>query len=279
MEKGGAVERIIHQIWMQGFDQAPEYARSNSHTIREMHPKWQYMFWDSSRIESLAATNAEWCEKYASFTLLHQRVDFAKLLILYTFGGIVIDADAYTIRPLDSLFDAMAGADMVVSNVRRAPLPFGWIQNFFACGSTEKCMNNGSYIAKARSHVLAYLIRELVKLPSCASGASFQCVQQTTGPQVFHTLVNRYILDSPHAAVVVLESDVLEPCLGSLCEVTDRTYVVHKHAMTWCGPVLETIVRAYLACPHLYHALFFVAVLAIVARLFPARTSSAEISK
>lgn len=259
--------RIIHQIWMQGFDASPEYVRTNSSTIKEMHPEWTYTFWDAARIERLAGENAEWRETYASFTLLHQRVDFAKLLILYAFGGIVIDADAYTVRPLDALFDEFADADLVVSNVRRVPLPLGWVQNFLTCGIAEKCINNGSYIGKAGSHVLRYLISRLARLPNCESGSDFQRIQQTTGPKVFNALVHEYIRGSPHGTVVVLDSEVLEPCLGTLCEITDRTYVVHKHEMTWCSALITVPVRAYLACPHLFHALFLVALVAIVARL------------
>jgi mannosyltransferase OCH1-like enzyme len=264
-------ERIIHQIWMQGFDEAPEYVRSNSRVIREMHPhpEWEYMFWNAPQIERLVERSAEWREKYATYTLMHQRVDFAKLVILYTFGGIIVDADAYTIRPLDSLFDETVGADLVASNMRRVPLPFGWVQNFFICGFAEKCLNNGTYIAKARSHALAYMIRGLMRIPSCTCGMSYQCIQQTTGPSVFHALLHEYARGAAHGTVVVLESEVLEPCLGSVCEITDRTYIVHKHEMTWMGALMTTLMRAYLACPHFYHALFLFALIAIMTRLLP----------
>jgi mannosyltransferase OCH1-like enzyme len=256
--------RKIHQIWMQGFDAAPAYVRSNARTIQEMHTGWEYTFWDEARIERLADANPEWRDKYASFTLLHQRVDFAKLLILYAFGGIVIDADAYTIRPLDTLFDELADADLVVSDLRLVPLPFGWVQNLILCG-VDRCLNNGSYIGKAGSHALAYMIRRIVELPSCAPSSNARCIDQTTGPDVFNKIVREYMRGAEHGTVVVLESDVMEPCLGSSCDITDRTYVVHKHEMTWFGPVARALTSAYYACPHLVHALFCVAIFALVA--------------
>ena len=269
MTRPGAA-RIIHQIWMQGLDVSPAYVRSNSRTIQDMHPEWSYMFWNAARIERLADENAEWREKYASFTLLHQRVDFAKLIILYAFGGIVIDADAYTIRPLDALFDEFADADLVVSNIRRVPLPFGWVQNFLICGIAGSCMNNGSYIGKAGSHVIRHIISGLTQIPNCASGSDFQRIQQTTGPKVFNALLHEYIRGAPHGNVVVLDSEILEPCIGTSCEITDRTYVVHTHKWTWCGALITVPMRAYVACPHLFHALFFVALIAVIARLMRA---------
>jgi mannosyltransferase OCH1-like enzyme len=231
--------------------------------IQAMHPEWEYTFWDEARIERLADSNAEWRDKYASFALLHQRVDFAKLLILYALGGIVIDADAYTIRPLDALFEELADADLVVSDLRLVPPPFGWVQNLIMCG-VERCLNNGSYIGKAGSPVLAYMIRRIAELPSCAQGSNARCINETTGPAVFNTIIREYMRGAAHGTVVVLESDVMEPCLGSSCDITDRTFVVHKHEMTWFGPVSRALTSAYYTCPHLFHALFCVAIFALV---------------
>lgn len=45
-------------VWKQGFEEAPEYVRSNSRVRREMHPQpeWEYMLWDASRIECTCRT-------------------------------------------------------------------------------------------------------------------------------------------------------------------------------------------------------------------------------
>ncbi len=49
------------------------------------------MLWDEARIQSLVGTRNAWRAKYATLVHLHQRVDFAKPLILFKHGGIVID--------------------------------------------------------------------------------------------------------------------------------------------------------------------------------------------
>lgn len=238
-------ERIIHQIWMQGADQAPAYFRSYSQLIRDMHPAWPYMFWDEHRIQSLVGTRNSWRAKYATFVHLHQRVDFAKLLILFTHGGIVIDADAYTVRKLDSLFDQHADASLIVSELRRFPKPVGWIQSMATCREAGMCINNGSFIAKAGSRVLAMIIERFLALPRCEPGTGqTECIKDTTGPVVFHRLVRDYARD-PSSGVVVLEYDQLEPCISSSCEITERTYVVHKHELTWLNPTWVFFVRLF----------------------------------
>lgn len=213
-----------------------------------MHPAWRYEFWDEPRIERLVAESDRWREKYATFGLLHQRVDFAKLLILYTHGGIVIDADAYTVRPLDALFDEHKGADFVASLLFRSPPPLGWVQSWIACKTTGSCVNNGSYAGKRGAHVLGLLIDRLVAIPPCAGMGRADCIQQTTGPVVFSRLVQDYAR-AMQGKVVILEHDVLEPCIGALCNITDRTYVVHKHELTWCGPLQRELVRFYATYP------------------------------
>ena len=238
-------ERTIHQIWMQGHHKAPDYFRSYSQRIRDMHPEWPYMFWDEARIQSLVGTHDAWRAKYATFVHLHQRVDFAKLLILFTHGGIVIDADAYTVRKLDSLFDEHADASLIVSEVRQFAKPVGWICNLVACGTTGTCVNNGCFIAKAGSRVLAMIIDRLIALPRCRpSTGQMECIKATTGPHVFHRLVREYAQD-PANRLVVLEYDKLEPCISTSCEISERTYIVHAHEMTWFNPAFVSFVHLY----------------------------------
>ena len=234
-------ERIIHQIWMQGINQAPGYFLSYSRQIREMHPEWTYMFWDEARIQSLVGTQDAWRTKYATFAHLHQRVDFAKLIILYTHGGIVIDADAYTIRRLDSLFDEHADASLIVSEVQQFAKPAGWIQSLITCGETGTCTNNGSFIAKAGSHVLELMISRFLALPSCKPGTDrTECINATTGPHLFHRLVHEYAKD-PSNRVVILEYDKLEPCISTFCDISERTISNAKPKAPRIMPISEAL--------------------------------------
>lgn len=239
-------ERIIHQIWMQGLEQVPDYFLSYSQRIRAMHPEWPYAFWDEPRIQRLVDTQDAWRVKYATFVHLHQRVDFAKLLILFTYGGIAIDADAYTVRKLDSLFDDHADASFIVSELREFARPIGWIHNLVVCGATGTCVNNGCLIAKAGSRVLALIIDRLLALSTCEPGTGkMSCIQATTGPHMFHRLVREYAKD-PTNRIVVLDYDKLEPCISSSCDITERTYIVHAHELTWFNPAFASFVRIYL---------------------------------
>jgi len=65
--------------------------------------------------------------------------------------------------------------------------------------------------------------------------------------------VREYARD-PSSRVVVLEYDQLEPCISSSCYITERTYIVHAHEMTWCNPTWVFFVRLYFKYHSIFHA-------------------------
>jgi hypothetical protein len=57
--------------------------------------------------------------------------------------------------------------------------------------------------------------------------------------------VREYAQD-PANRLVVLEYDKLEPCISTSCDISERTYIVHAHEMTWFNPAFVSFVRLYL---------------------------------
>ena len=259
------LERNIHQIWMQGSNKFPKKFQEYSKKTKDMHLKWNYMFWDENDIKNLMNEDEKWKTKYDTFIHLHQKVDFAKLAILYKFGGIVIDTDAYSIKPLDSLFDKYEDAKLIVSLIMRDFLPMGFIQSWMTCNKLSECINNGIYIAKKESDVLSYIINEFINLPSCPSKMDkMRCIHMTTGPGIFDKAVNKYIKENDDNNIVILPYQYLEPCLSTRCFITDETYIVHKHEMSWCSDIVIKLKHIYLFSPQFFNILVFLIFVFIV---------------
>jgi mannosyltransferase OCH1-like enzyme len=236
------IEKNIHQIWMQGIDKFPIKFQKYSKIIKDMHAlNWNYIFWDKNSIQNLMNEDENWKTKYKTFIYLHQKVDFAKLVILYKFGGIVIDADAYTIKPLDSLFDIHKDAELIVSFLKRDFLPIGNIQSLVTCNKFSECINNGNYIAKKESNILSYIIDEFINIPICSlEMEQMMCIKSTTGPYIFDKSINKYIKENDDSkSVVILPYVFLEPCFNKKCFITDETYIVHKHEMSWVNNIAK----------------------------------------
>ena len=242
------IERHIHQIWIQGESHLPEKLKDNMNKIMNMHihssksnsNEWKYTLWDEIEIIRLMKTNMEWLKKYYQFQYLHQKVDFAKFVILLTYGGVYIDMDAVTEKPLDKLFNEYYDYDFIVSEIK----PLGPLAMYITCGSTDYCINNGVYIAKKGADILSYLIKNTQTECSPLS-TKISCITNTTGPSRFTTLIKMYIEEKGPSKIKILSYETLEPCVYDDCDITDHTYIVHRHENTWVSDWSQFIAKMY----------------------------------
>lgn len=266
------MEKIIHQIWMQGENEIPEKLKMNMKRIKDMNPGIKYMFWDSDQILNIMHKHKKYYKSYNEFTYLHQKVDFAKLVILYEYGGIFIDMDAYTHQPINSLFDRYSNQDLVVSKVKTV----NGLTNYAVCGDTNFCINNGIYMAKSGADVLLYLIDEISKKTKCGIFQNqVTCIRHTTGPLTFDTLIkiymkrdNKAFSNSSKSRITILPYNVMEPCIYDECDISDETYIIHKHENTWIGQSTKWIMQTYVAHHSIVHAIILLILLILLISYF-----------
>lgn len=237
------IPKIIHQIWLQGENQLPTDLKPYKEKIIKLHPEWQYKFWDEIEILKLIKNNDELINKYYKFNYLHQKVDFAKLIILYNYGGICIDMDAYTVKKLDTLYAIIQDYDLIVSKLKN----IGFIGNYNVCNKFSQCLNNGNYIGKPKSDILKFMI-DAVTTDCNIFDYKIKCIHKTTGPLFFNNIINNYIKNNPNGSKVkFLDNEYLEPCTMNVCDdITDETYVIHKHANTWINSYVKKLGIIYI---------------------------------
>lgn len=218
------IPHIIHQIWLQGEMNIPVKFQSNVKKIKRLHPTWEYILWDEIMIINLIKTNSQLINTYYKFAYLVQKVDFARYIILYHYGGVYIDIDAYTLKPLDDLLAAYADYDMIVSlnNMNK-------LASYTVCGY-PKCIKNGVIISKQYPDILKHVINAIVAKPQChVLSIKQKCIFNTTGPSLFTDIIYKY----GDNKVKMLPYDYLEPCILGTCNPTDRTVIYHDHASSW----------------------------------------------
>lgn len=106
---------ILHQIWFQkpGSKLPPgkigieEYERYQAEYQDFCKRKgWQYILWDEESVEKLVKRHfREYYERYSAIDSTIKKVDCARLMILYVYGGLYIDVDSYLKRDLDEFLD------------------------------------------------------------------------------------------------------------------------------------------------------------------------------
>lgn len=98
------MEKVIHQMWFQGFENMPKKYIPNIETWKEGNPGWEHVFWDEGKIINLIRT--KFPDYLESFQLLNKDIkkcDAARYFILYDQGGIYADLDTICHTPIDNL--------------------------------------------------------------------------------------------------------------------------------------------------------------------------------
>lgn len=107
------IARNLHFMWSQGRAAAPEQIRDTPERWQALNPTSHIWFWDKYAIEKLIR------DYYPSFWLFYdelgrgqpgnvatiKKCDFARLLILFHYGGMYADMDCIPLKPLSHLFD------------------------------------------------------------------------------------------------------------------------------------------------------------------------------
>ena len=239
------IPKIIHQIWLQGENNLSDENKIKINQTKKLHPQWIYILWDEIKILKLIGDDKEIITKYYKFIYLHQKVDFSKFVILNNFGGIYLDMDCNVIKNLNLLFDKCSDYDMTISLINNN---ISWLSNYLTCNSFNTCVNNGIIISKKSTDICDYLI-ENFQTDCGYLQSKLLCIQNTTGPPIFNTLINNYINDVNNknkSKILFLPYEYLEPCIGENCDIGTNTYVVHKHDLSWLGDNEKKIMNYYL---------------------------------
>lgn len=230
------IYKIIHQIWLQGFKEAPKEIQKYMKINKKLNPDFKYEFWNESKIINLMIKYG-YINTYNEFIYMHQKIDFAKYVILYYYGGIYIDGDAICQKPLTPLLEENINYDLIVSK-----LNCNMVENYIHCNHSY-CVNNGIIYAIPGNTVMKILIDDIVKNHSCNQHDSkMSCIEKTTGPTRLTTIIYNHLNDR----VKILEPEYLEPCILNVCRVTENTYIIHKHNGSWFSPQIKTVFTFYM---------------------------------
>lgn len=251
-----AFPKIIHQIWLQGQDNIPDKFFSNIGTIKKFHASWQYMLWDDISIIKLLRKNKIWIDTYYKFNYLHQKVDYAKYIILYEHGGAYIDIDVLVLKSLDTLIGEYSDYDLLVSKVN-----LNKFESMLYCRKPV-CVNNGTIIAKYHNPTMAKLIDHINNHPQYYMLTSkFTTINNTTGPIVFTKIILDELVNSK---IKILDSEFLEPKLLGIGDITHNTYMVHEHEGSWLNSSFRKMAQFYFKHKPIIFVLFIIIIIIVM---------------
>jgi len=92
-----AVPKIVHQIWIGKAIRPAVWMRSVSEFCSKY--EYKYMLWTDSNIGHLGMEDITGLKSLFDSQKFHGKADIIRLLVLYKFGGVYIDADTVITKP------------------------------------------------------------------------------------------------------------------------------------------------------------------------------------
>ena len=248
------ISKVIHQIYLQGMDEVPAELKKYMKINRKLNTDWVYEFWNEARIIVLME-KYNYIDTYNEFIYMHQKIDFAKYVILYYQAGIYIDSDAFCLKPLTPLIEENINYDLIISK-----LNCNMVENYLHCNYSY-CINNGIIYAKPYNKTLKKLIDKIVDHHHCVDYIpKMICIEQTTGPSRLTDIIYENLDDT----IKILDAEYLEPCILDICHITDNTYIVHKHNGTWFSPQTKKIFTFYMNYKNPIYVFIIIFIIAVV---------------
>jgi mannosyltransferase OCH1-like enzyme len=109
------IPKIIHNIWIQGYEHLPDDIREKHLKIKKMNPDWDFIIWDEKMILEILKKHPKIYNVYKNINSysgfignMASRSDIARYVIMKEFGGLYYDMDFDCISPLDELFQSQS---------------------------------------------------------------------------------------------------------------------------------------------------------------------------
>lgn len=206
------IPKVIHYCWF-GKNDLPKEVQKCIDSWHEFCPDYEIIRWDESNYDIRKCTYMSQAYDAGKWAFVS---DYARLDIVYTYGGIYLDTDVELIKPLDSLLG----------------------YNMFCGFETRDFINLGlGFGAEARHDILQQIMNVYKDLSFIKDNNEMDLTPcpryQTEGIKK-----NGFVIDGTmqyREGVMVCPIDYFNPidCQTGEINLTDNTYSIHHFSMSW----------------------------------------------
>lgn len=199
---------LIHQIWFQGEEEIPIKYNTFRKGWKDL-TNFKYEFWDETRIKTMMDFFPEYKRTYDSFPTMIQKIDFAKYIILFIYGGVYIDMDVFPVGDfLNSFMQNNSERSFIVFE-HNTPYITITMNKLMGLDGT-RIINNAVIFSSSRNKRLVDIIHACQYSQdnwkkNCLS-LQLRCLV-TTGPIVFTNCIRK----TPGWRECVFEPEIFEP--------------------------------------------------------------------
>jgi mannosyltransferase OCH1-like enzyme len=228
--EGRTIPKITHQIWLQGWKSLPPKFKGNVESLRVSNPGYTHMVWDEKTLrEECRKLFPAVLAKFESYTHFMQKIEFGRLVVLYGYGGISVDTDMKSLKPIDTT-PKIDTAELIVS---LSAFPGNLI------GQT----NNAIVLAKPHHPLILELITRMTSVTAKENDFLTKelYLAGTTGPAIQNTFFHEH-----SGEIVFLDHTYYEPCFSTdpVCSPSKESIMDHKHEMSWMSPWMKVFLKS-----------------------------------
>ena len=200
------IPKTIHQIWFQGEDNMPEHLKKYHQTWIENNPDYHIKIWDEGMIkkEIDSFPDADVRDMYNNYPYMIQKIDLAKYIILYRYGGIYIDMDVKNLQRIDESF--FSHYDLILSKMPENII-FKYLSTLGEKSIFTDIINNGIIMAQLQHQVILETINEAKK----NKNSIYKNINKplyifiTTGPLCLTNAVNTYFKTNSNNKIKIIK--------------------------------------------------------------------------
>lgn len=229
------IEKNIHLIWYQGWKNFPyDKYGENIEQTKKLNPDWKIFYWDNDSIRAeLKNLGQKYLDKYDSFKIMHQKIDYGRFAVLFSRGGISIDSDAKAVKSFNEI-PYLNSSNLIVgySNMDKISTAIHGYEN--------RTINNSVILAKQYHPILREVLDYILNL-DCGDKDDFSCVI-FTGGQSFNEVLYKHKNE-----ITILPNEYFEACHSSDsgCELPPEAIILHSHAQTWVPKNYQSFAKIY----------------------------------
>ena len=256
------IPKIIHQIWWQGENNIPKTYPDYRSSWKNKNKDFNYIFWDQNTIEKLVDNYFPFIKnKFNSLSKMIQKIDIAKYMILYHYGGIYVDIDSECLKPINNLIKTFDKKKILLTEFNLNPL-----EKLLAFGKTKGVVVQNGFMGSTRSHTFwlhCLKVFENEDMNKKKYETQLKYIFRTTGPglltESYHSYPNKN-------DITILSSELVDPiswCNYEVykCTTVDcskffpKAYTIHhfgsKHnTHNWTGNIEKKIGLTF--CRYIY---------------------------
>ncbi|AGC01984.1 glycosyltransferase [Acanthamoeba polyphaga moumouvirus] len=210
------IPKIIHQIWIQGYNQIPEDLKILHISCQNINNDFEHILWDDDKIKDMLKNNygKKYLDLYENYTIMAQKADFARYAILYKYGGIYLDMD-------------------MVCRKNLAPfLQYNFFFTAYLFHEYFKRYLNGIIGSIPKHPVFAIIFKNIFERKHLVND-----VHKSTATELFYDSITEYAKINPNHDMVLIDRKFLHPCNiynDETCPYTcTDCYVAHTNYSSW----------------------------------------------